>query len=183
MLCGCTTFFGRRISSDDLRTATEASGSAQRSVSIQVGSNRIQKDALDGGKSILRDLGNGEITDRSARENISRYNRIQNEANLIERLAKLNEKSSEKIVKINVGEWYTTIWFKILIGCIILFIVLLLISYITFILRSWGILSYIRNINEGLADGMADMINVNKNIDNDSVNEEINKRIRKRKNG
>ena len=180
---GCGTLFRKRITNDNLRSSTEARGIAERAASAQISAEQIEEEAELGRKSILRDLKSRSISERSAEENVSRYHRIEEDAAIIQELARLNEKGSEKIVQINLGTWYTTGWFKLLIVFFISFIFLFLISYITYLAKSWGVLSYVKTINEGIADGMADMINVNKDIDNDQVNDEINRRIRRKKTG
>lgn len=182
LLCnGCGLFFQKRITNDNLRSSTEARGIAERAATSQISAERIETEAKAGKKSVLKDLRVGSMSEHSAEDNLARYIRIEEDANLIQELARLNEKSSEQIVRINLGTWYTTGWFKIISACVICFILLFLISYITYLMKSWGLLSYVKNINEGIADGVADMINVNKDIDNDDVNDEINRRIRKNK--
>jgi hypothetical protein len=175
---GC--IFRRKVTHDNLRSSTEAQGISSRSESISTSARTLELEAAQGRLEVGRDLRTGDISPSSASSNSSRYERMGREAKLIERLAELNRKSSGRIVDINTGTWYTTWTFKLIIGCIIGIVILFLISYITFILRSWGVLSYIRNMNEGIADGMADMINTNEKINNYDTHDEIHRRIKNR---
>lgn len=180
-LNSCTTFFRKKITHDNLLSSTEAIGIKERASESRARAKQIIIEANEGENQIKKDLAEKSITLSAGENHVARYKRIELNANKIATKSRLNEKSSKKIVQINTGTWYTTIWFKFIIGFIVVFLLLILISYITYIAKSWGVLSYVKNINEGLADGMAAMINVNKNIDNDLVHEEINRRIRKNK--
>lgn len=177
----CTTFFRKKITNDNLLSSTEATGIRERASESRVRAKQIIIEANEGENRVKKDLAEKSMTLSAGEDHAARYNRIELNADQIANKSRLNERSSKKIVRINTGTWYTTVWFKLLIGFIVVFLLLILISYITYIAKSWGVLSYVKNINEGLADGMATMINVNKDIDNDSVHEEINRRIRKNK--
>ena len=180
MTSGCGTLFRKRITSDNLKSTREAAQVQERALSINDSSYKIMSEAKGGVDELKQEEKSGVINEFMFNIKKQRYERISEEAKIIEKLSALNAKSGQTIININSGEWYSTWWFK----GIMIFLGLLFISavagYITFMMKQWGLLKGVRYMNEGLTEAVAAMVDNNENIDNESIyHEGIKSRLNK----
>lgn len=177
---GCA-IFQKKYTPENIRSSTEATAIAERASSIGGSAERIAEDSEAGHAEIEDALAENEVDPDVGENQLARYSRISNEAELIDRLSGLNERSGERIIRVNMGSWHTSWWFKLIIGVIVVCVILFVLLAITAVAKQWGFIGYVRNVNEAMADGIADLLDKNDRIDNDFVPEELNRRIRQRK--
>jgi hypothetical protein len=176
---GCSTLFERKIRSSDVKNTKEASEIKQRASSINSSAEQIRTEVDEAEKEIKSDIVEGRISQKTATPKLQRWQRVDNEAELIEQLSKLNEKSGGKIVSFSMGTWHTTWWFKSIAGFLVFMFILIVSLVATYVAKQWGVISYVRTTNEALADGVAAILDKDPDIDNYSLDEDMHKRIRK----
>lgn len=176
-ISGCKTLFDKKITSKDINNTREAAQIEERASAIRESAFNIRMEAGQGAEALRQDIEGGLFSEKDATPRVERWGRIDAEGKLIEELSTLNQKSGSKIVKISVGTWHTTIWFRAVIAFIILALITIAGLVVTYLAKQWGFIGYVRRANEAIQDSIAMSIDHNPNIDNYHVDEDTHRRI------
>jgi hypothetical protein len=177
MSSGCA-FFRKSITNDNLRSTREAAQVQERAKTINNSASNIRVELKDAVKELDAEKKAGIVDPYMYNVKKQRFDRMDDDAKLIERLASLNAASGERIININSGDWYATWWFKGLMIVLGLIVLSAIAGYITFMMKQWGLLRGVKYMNEGLTEAVAALIDKNDSIDNASIyHEGMRKRL------
>lgn len=148
---GCALFRWGGVSRSQAKSSTHAAGIQQASHDNAERARQIQKRADDAQRELRRDVHDGVLPEANASAKSTRWNDVREDAEAIENNASVNAKRSYHIMQLNDGKLELSWWGKVLIYGFLALLLLGLVSYVTFILKQWGILSVIRVVTEGTA--------------------------------
>jgi len=148
---GCSMFRWGSVSREQAKSSTHAAGIQQASRDNAERARQIQDRADKAQKELKRDVRDGVLPEHNAKAKSTRWTEVRADAEAIEDNATINSNRSYHIMKINDGKIELSWWGKVLIYGFLALLLLGIVSYVTFILKQWGILSVIRVATEGTA--------------------------------
>lgn len=173
---GCALFRWGGVTREQAQSSVHAAGIQQAAQDNAERARQIQDRADEAQKELRRDVSEGILPAGRAQIKSSRWTEVDEDARAIEANATVNSKRSYHIMQLNDGKIELTWWGKVLIFSFIGLLLLGIVSYVTFILKQWGILSVIRVATEGTAGLMAKSWVDDDNRDTTELSPEMYKR-------